>query len=336
MANFYTIPIQCIKWLFLSPNAYDELLHVGGYLSAKRVSSYSDEDIIKHLTYCWFRQKDALTPSLRNQIANKINEWEEVNEDCGVDDDYGLFDQDGEIQTGEYFLYESYEEFEDREPETPYGFFAILCAEEPDFMDEVREWHDVYIFKDTCDLVVGGTNIAKTIEVGRKLPNLGENYPYAMINPNFLCQFRDKNKTEHARHELAMLLAINSITGKQEWACTTRNFILARMFGAKKVSEIDEALKGRTPKETQLLKDAYAFYSDPNHRRKYDSIRDSLMRRGLLKCWAPYAKRVYVSPTKKLEEIETEILEFRKQKVSPEEQIKQDKERLLKLLGESE
>jgi len=336
MAHFYIIPASLIKRLFLSSDAYEELLHVGGYLSAKRVSSYADEDVIKHLVYCWYRKKDALTPSLRKRISDNIAQWDEIYEDCGVEDDYGLFDQDGEIQTGEYFLYEDYEECKDREPETPYGFFAQWCAEKPAFMDEVREWHDVYIFKDTCGLVVNGNNIAKTIQVGKSLPNLGENYPYAMISPDFLIKYRDKNKTEHARIELAMLLAINSITGKQEWACTTRNFILARMFGAKKVSEIDEALKGRTSKETQQLKDAYAFYSNPNHRRKYDSIRDSLMRRGLLKCWVPYAKRVFVSPTKKLEEIENEILEFRKQKVSPEGQIKQDKERLLKLLGESE
>ena len=314
MGNFYTIPIPLIKSLFIKPDAYNELLHAGGYLSAKRVSSYKDEDVIKHLTYCWYRQKDALTHSLITQIENSLDE------DL-LEDDYGLFDTDGYFDTMN--IYDDVMQF---------GAFASLCRENPDFFKEVKDWHDVYIFDKTCNMKIEGSVIAETIRIGRSLPDFGQNYPYSIINPNFLILYRDKNKTERARAEMAMLLAINSITGKQEWACTTRSFIIARMFGAKKVEELEQSLQGRTAKETKQLKEAYDKYTT---RRIFDSMRDKLMVRGLVKCWVPFAKRVFVSPTKKFEEIEDDVLMFIKHR-SPKQQIKNDAKRLLKLLSDEQ
>lgn len=316
MGNFYTIPVPLIKRLFINPDAYNELLHAGGYLSAKRVSSYKDEDVIKHLTYCWYRQKNSLTQSLISQTEDSLAE-------SLLEDDYGLFGTDGEFDMMNIY-----------DTDCPLGAFAALCRDNPDFFKEVKDWHDVYIFQNECNLAIRGNVIAKTISVGKSLPDFGQNYAYAIINPNFFIQYRDKNKTERSRAELAMLLAINSITGKQEWAGTTRGFIIARMFGAKKVEELEQALQGKTAKETKQLKEAFDKYTT---RRIFDSMRDKLMTRGLVKCWVPYAKRVFVSPTKKFEEIENDVLVFIKRKQSPQEQIKNDKERLMKLLnGEEE
>ena len=316
MGNFYTIPVPLIQRLFINPDAYNELLHAGGYLSAKRVSSYKDEDVIKHLTYCWYRQNDALTKSLITQIENSLDE------DL-LEDDYGLFDTDGAFDMMNIY-----------DTDLHLGAFADLCRSNPDFFKEVKDWHDVYIFYNECNLTIKGSMIAETIRIGKSLPDFGQNYPYALSNPNFLIQYRDKNKTERSRAEMAMLLAINSITGKQEWAGTTRAFIIARMFGAKKVEELEQALQGRTAKEAKQLQEAYDKYTT---RRIFDSMRDKLMVRGLVKCWVPFAKRVFVSPTKKFEEIEDEVLVFIKRKQSAKEQIKSDTERLLKLLnGEEE
>ena len=316
MGNFYIIPVPLIKRLFINPDAYNELLHVGGHLSAKRVSSYEDEDVVKHLTYCWYRQKDALTQSLIAQIENSLDE------DL-LEDDYNLFDSEG-----------NFDMINIDDGDTPLGAFADLCRHNLDFFREVKDWHDVYIFYKECNLTIKGSVIAKTISVGKSLPNFGQNYPYAIISPYFLVQYRDQNKTERARAELAMLLAINSISGKKGWAGTTRGFIIARMFGAKKEDELDQALQGKTAKETKQLKEAFDKYTT---RRIFDSMRDKLMTRGLVKCWVPYAKRVFVSLTKKFEEIENDVLVFIKRKQSPQEQIKNDKERLMKLLnGEEE
>ena len=325
MGNFYTIPVPLIKRLFVNPDAYNELLHAGGYFSAKRVSSYSNDDVLKHLVYCWYRQRDMLTPSIINDIENGMNE--DV-----LEDDYGLFDTDGTLIGSTCFLND--DGLSDGcEPETPIDHFGLFCKENLDFMEKAIEWHDVYVFYNECKVRFTGHVIAETIRIGKPLSNLATNCPYAIISPHFLMDYRDKNKTERARAELAMLLAINSITGKQEWAATTTGFIKARMFGAKNVEGLDDALHGNSSKETQQLKAACEQYTT---RRIFESMRDSLMRRGLIKCWVPQAKRVFVSPTKKLEEIETEILEFLKRKTSPKEQIKKDTERLLKLLNESE
>lgn len=315
MGNFYTIPVPLIKRLFINPDAYNELLHAGGYLSAKRVSSYEDEDVIKHLTYCWYRQKDALTQSLISQIKNSLDE------DL-LEDDYGLFDTDGEFDMMNIY-----------DGDMHLGAFAGLCRENPDFLKEVKDWHDVYIFDKECHMKIKGSVIAETIKIGKSLPDYGQDYPYAIINPDFLIKYRDKNKTERARAEMAMLLAINSITGKQEWAGTTRGFIIARMFGAKKIDELEQALQGRTAKETKQLNEAFETYTT---RKRFESMRDKLMARGLVKCWVPYSHRVFVSPTKKFEEIENDVLTFIKRKQSPTEQIKSDTARLLKLLNGEE
>lgn len=311
MGFFFTIPVPMIKRLFINPDAYNEFIHAGGYLSAKRVSSYEEEDVIKHLTYCWYRQKNALTQSLIFEIEKSLDE------DL-LEDDYGLFGSDG-----------AFDEMNIYDTDLHLGAFANLCRENPDFFKKVKDWHDVYIFHKECGLTIKGNVIAETIRIGRSLPDYGQDYPYAIIKPNFLIQYRDKNKTERARAEMAMLLAINSITGKQEWAGTTRGFIIARMFGAKKVDELEQALQGRTAKETKQLEEAFKTYTT---RKRFESMRDKLMARGLLKCWVPFSHRIFVSPTKKFEEIENDVLVFIKRKSSPTEQIKSDKARLLNLL----
>lgn len=323
MGNFFTIPVPLIKRLFINTDAYNELLFAGGYLSAKRVSSYSDEDVIKHLTYCWYRQKDSLTASIIKKIEQGID-------DDVLDDDYGLFQSDGTLAETAFLDEDA---VEGCEPETCVDDFGLFCREHPIFYREVKDWHDVYIFYKECNLSINGNVIAMTISVGKSLPDFGQNYPYALINPNFLIQYRNKNNTERARAEMAMLLAINSITGKQEWAGTTRGFIIARMFGAKKVEELEQALQGSTAKETKQLKEAFETYTT---RKRFESMRDKLIARGLVKCWVPYSHKIFVSPTKKFEKIENDVLTFIKRKQSPTEQIKSDTARLLKLLNGEE
>ena len=326
MGNFYTIPVPLIKRLFINTDAYNELLHAGCYLSAKRVSSYEDTDVIRHLAYCWFRAREELTPSLVTYIESSFDE--EL-----LEDDNYLFNSDGSLNDEEaYFVNdEFFEGVENQEePFTPLGMLANGCRLDPDLWEKVKEWHDIYVFDKECKLYIRGSTIEETIRIGKSLPDFGQNYPYALVNPSFLIDYRKKNRTERARAEMAMLLAINSITGKQEWAGTTRGFIIARMFGAKKVDEIEQALQGRTDKETKLLQEAYEKYTT---RRMFDSMRDKLMARGLVKCWVPYAKRVFVSPSKRFEEIEEDVLMFIKHK-SPKQQIKNDTERLLKLLSD--
>lgn len=327
MGNFYMIPVPMIKRLFLTPDAYNELLHVGSYYSAQKVSNYTDEDMVRHLAYCWFRQKDELTPNLVKAIQNWNSEGE-------LEDDYALFNTDGTLNDEEaYFIDDSnFEGVENpEEPCTPLGMLADACRQDNRLWSIARAWHDVYMFDQTCNMKILGSIIEATINTGRKYYSICLNQPYALIDPYYLIQYREKNKSERSRAELAMLLAIGSIQGKAGWSATTRNLIIARMFGAKTHDGLSDVLKGST-KEGQQLREAFEKYTT---RRVFDSMRNNLINKGVIKCWAPYSHRVIVSTAHKLEEIENDVMIFLKRKQSPKEQIKHDADRLKELINGS-
>ncbi len=326
MANFYMIPIPMIKRLFLTPDAYNELLHVGSYFSAQKVSNYTDEDMVRHLAYCWYRKKDELTQNLVKAIENWNTEGE-------LEDDYALFNTDGTLNDEEvYFVDDSnFEGVENpEEPCTPVGFLADACRQDTQLLSIARSWHDVYVFDKTCNMKILGSVIEATINTGRKYYSICLNQPYALIDPHYLIQYKDKNRSERSRAELAMLLAIGSIQGKAGWSATTRNLIAARMFGSKNTDGLEDALKGISSKEGKQLKEAYDKYTT---RRIFDSMRDNLINKGVIKCWAPYSHRVIVSTAHKLEEIENDVLIFLKRKQSPKVQIKRDGDRLKELIN---
>jgi len=328
MGNFYVIPVPMIKLLFTDTNAYNVLSHVGGYISAKKSSDFDGDGIVRHLTYCYFRKRHELTPEVVSLLEDFYDEDE-------LDDDEGLFRSDGFLNDEELYFWDeaNFEEVEyESEPYTPLGLIANACRKKEGLWEVVKEWHDVYLFDKRCNLKINGQAIAATIRLGHENVPLAQNQPYAMINPDFLLNYRDKNKSERARAEFAMLLAISSIQGKKGWSATTRNLIAARMFGAAKTDGLEEALKGNTPTEGKQLKDAYDKYIT---RRIFDSMRDHLINQGMIKCWAPYSHRVIVSTAHKLDEIESDVLVFLKRKQSPKEQIKRDGDRLKDLINMS-
>lgn len=323
MGNFYIIPVPMLRILFTNTDAYNVLSHVGCYISARKSSKYEDEEVIRHLTYCYFRRKHELTSDLVRLL--------EYYYDGQLEDDTGLFTfglNDEEIFFGDEANFEGIED--EVEPYSPLGLIANAYRKDKDIREYAKEWHDVYQFDKTCNINISGGLISNTIRLGTKYNYA--NQPYAMINPNFLLDYRNKNKTERARAEFAMLLAISSIVGEKGWAATTRNLIIARMFGAKDSDGLEDALKGCSQKEGKLLKEAFDKYTT---RRIFESMRDNLISKGLIKCWTPYSHRVFVSISHKLEEIENDIKFFLKRKQSPKEQMKQDTTRLKELINTS-
>lgn len=328
MGNFFIIPVPIIKSLFTDTDAYNLLLHVGDFISARKSSNYEDDEVIRHLTYCYFRKKHELTSDLVRVLEYYYDEGE-------LEDDTYLFTSDAclneeEIYFGDEANFEGIEEEQEGEPYTPLGLIANAYRKDKDIREYAKEWHDVYQFVETCNLNITGAGISETIRLGSKYNY--SNQPYAMIDPLFFIKYRDKNKTERARAEFAMLLAISSIVGEKGWAATTRNLIIARMFGAKNSEGLEDALKGSSQKEGQLLKEAFEKYTT---RRLFESMRDKLISKGLIKCWTPYSHRVFVSTSHRLEEIENDIMVFLKRKQSPKEQMKQDTTRLKELLNTS-
>lgn len=324
MGNFYIIPVPMLRILFTNTDAYNVLSHVGCYISARKSSKYEDDEVIRHLTYCYFRRKHELTSDL-------VRALEYYYDDGQLEDATGLFTfglNDEEIFFGDEANFEGIED--EVEPYSPLGLIANAYRKDKDIREYAKEWHDVYQFDKTCNIRISGEVISNTIRLGRKYNYA--NQPYAMINPNFLLDYRNKNKTERERAEFAMLLAISSIVGEKEWAATTRNLIIARMFGAKDSDGLEDALKGCSQKEGKLLKEAFDKYTT---RRIFESMRDELISKGLIKCWAPYSHRVFVSISHKLEEIENDIKFFLRRKQSPKEQMKQDTTRLKELINTS-
>ena len=289
------IPLPMIKVLFQTPNAYEKLLATGIYKSAFRQRIASEVRPLIQMVYCWYSKKECLTASIKEKLE------ELQKEDVWFDDDFQRgFDTNGDF-TADVELYN--------------GLFDYV-KKDKEFFNKILEWYVIYQFNELIGFSQKGAFISSIIE--RANVKLAEDVtqPYTMVNPEYFLKLGKTCSKERDRARIAMALAINTIIGSKEFACTSKSQITMRMFGCKNGDELTETLKD------QNLKECYDQYTT---RKIFDRLRDDLLEWGWVKCYHGHAGKVYVSNRYTVDKLDTFI---KKEKRQPRRNWKTDEKAL--------
>lgn len=294
------VPVPMIKEVLAKTNGIELILEYGLYHAARKQKTYFESVTpLRQLMYCYYRDTEALTPSLKKRLDELVEE-----ELLFIDEDYHGFN-------GTEF-----------NPEEEMNALYSICEEDTDFREEIWEWYDLLQFYKLVNLVLNGRAMAEDISVVNRYDEYtGE--PYAMISPNFLIDLRDKCRTEKDRVRVAMLLAICSIIGTKRFAATTKKHIVSRMFGAKNDAELQKNLSDKS---------LYSCYQKYTTRKVFDKLRDELLSKNMIKCYHGHAGRVYVSNQFRFSELVDEIAEFIRKCTSPTPNWKSNESELTKRL----
>ena len=296
---FILVPVPMIKELMTRTDGINVILMYGLYHSARKQKTTAGEPF-RQLLYCYFRETDVLTPSLKLQLDNFVDEGK-------ISDDIGC-------------AFGSYgSEFS---PETEVEELSLLCKENLELQNEILEWYKIVQFYKLSNLALNGNAIAATISCAKKFGEF-QGEPYAMISPNLMIDLRDKGQAEKDRVRMAMLLAICSIVGTKRFAATTKKQIIKRMFGAKNDDELSNNL---------LNKSLNSCFSKYTTRKVFDKIRDELLAKNLLKCYHGHAGRIYISNKFSFSELLDEIVDFIRKSTSPSANWRQNEKELMKRL----
>ena len=294
------IPVPMIKEVLAYSNGIDIILRYGLFHSA--MAQKVDSELfapLRQLLYCYYRDEDALTPSLKNQLDDLVDA-----EELSIDEDYhGFYGQ-------EFF------------PEEEINALYAICEENMDFKNKIYEWYKIYLFYKLANLVLNGESIASTISVANKYCEY-KGAPYARIGLRFLIDIANKCRSEKDRARIAMLLSICSIVGKKKFAATTKKQIVYRMFGAKNDVELEKNLNNKS------LKGCYVKYTT---RKVFEKLRDELLMRNMLKCYHGHAGRVYVSNQFKFADLVDEIADFIKKCTHSYQSWQENENELMKRL----
>lgn len=297
---FVMIPVQMIKEVMVNTNGIDVILCYGLYHSArKQKTDIESFEPLRQLMYCYHRNTKAITPSLSQQLEERI----EAGDIC-IDEVYNGFN-------GPEF-----------NPELEMEGLCQLVQNDKELKEEIWEWYDMLQFYKLAELVQNGNAIAQTIAVAKRYGRF-DGEPYAMISTHLLITLRDKFRTEKDRAALAMLLSICSIIGKKNFAATTKKHIIYRMFGSKN----EEGLK-----ENLCSKPLKACHQKYTTRKVFDNLRDELFKRSLLKCYHGHAGRVYVSNKFCFQELIDDIADFIRKNTHPVPSWKSNENELMKKL----
>ena len=294
------IPVPMIKEVIAYSNGVDIVLRYGLYHSA--MLQKVDSELItplRQLLYCYYRDKNALTQYLIDKLDDLVKEGI-----LCIDEDYhGFYDK-------EFF------------PEEEINALYTICEENKDIKEKIYEWYKLYQFCNLCNLALRGGSIEKTISVVSRYGEY-EGEPYARIGLRFLIDIASKCRTEKDRMEVAMLLSICSIVGKKNFAATTKEHIILRMFGAKNRVELEKNLCDDS------LSSCYQKY---NTRKMFEKLRNELLLKNLLKCCHGHAGRLYVSNQYKFMDLIDDIADFIKKCTLPNQSWKENERELMKRL----
>lgn len=294
------IPVPMIKEVITHCNGIDIILRYGLYHSAMLQKVDSELIVpLRQLLYCYYRDEDALTPFLKNQLDDLVEE-----EELCIDEDYhGFYDK-------EFF------------PEEEINTLYAICEENEDFKDKIYEWYKTYQFYQLANLVLSGKSIDETISVASKYGEY-DGEPYARIGLRFLIDLNKRFTTEKDRVRVAMLLSICSIVGTKKFAATTKKHIIFRMFGAKNSTELEKNLSNKS------LNSCYHKYTT---RKVFEKLRDELLMKNMLKCYHGHAGRLYVSNQYNFTDLVDEIADFIKKSTHSNQSWKENENELMKRL----
>ena len=259
--KYILFPLPLIQEIFKKPkNGFSNIFDVGIYRVSQTLQ-IDEYNALKQVVYCYYR--GGLTNSLKQRFRQL-----KFNEIFFRDDDYNGFD--------------GYEFIPDENIESIYEY----CKENPDFKDEIEEFHRLRQVKDVLEMKYDISSVAKTYKTYYSAYNGFTNQPLVSIKKDMMFDFYKNPKTDYEKALFAMYAGIRSIIGNKDFAETTGSMIKCRMFGAKNQDELEFILKDKK------VTAAYKQYTTDYH---YKKMLKELVARGFLMSEIGYNKRTFVS-----------------------------------------
>ena len=286
--SYFQFPLCLLKGVFENAETGLNLIISYSIVNLAKKLSYSQNDVARQLMYDCYRNESKLHNSLRTIIAKYIKKGELT---------YDL-DYNGFSGTGNEF------EFEPSGEE-----LRSIFAKDKEFYQLAILHYQIHCAAKVLNVQLG--SIENTMRNYEKANSLVESHeskygkdPTPGIKTSLLFDIRDKKNYE----EMVLicgLIAIRSTVGKRRFTSTTKSVIAMRMIGAKSNVVLQDFLKDKK------LKVVHERYSK---RYPMDKLLDTLIQRKFLNSKIPIGRRIYISPTLNMDELEKVIITFRKEK----------------------
>ena len=229
--RYLQFPLFLLNEIFTDKEAaINDILKYGiyNYSTKFEVKPY---EVAKQLIYDLYRGE--LSKDLKRQI-NALK-----SDVIGCNEDYNGFNADGTF-----------------EPTDEIEVLLEKFADDIQFYKNATEHYRLHLAYQSLGISGNKEQCAKVAKDIRKRIPKAE--PMPMINPKFLFEFRDKDKTEYDLIQLVGFIAVKSILGVKKYAKTNKAHIVCRMLGYSSVKHIPDTL-------TANIKDLLHKYSQRYH-----------------------------------------------------------------------
>lgn len=259
--KYIRFPLSLIRGLYDSfPMGFVVFLRVGIYILSQDMK-VDEINALKQALYCYYRK--GLTASLQRQFDILLKK--------------GFISEEAE-----------YTRFKNHEfvPEVDLYGLSKALIEDQALHDEIIEFHRV---RQATSFLKMDLPTELTITSYKYLFDIYGGFvkqPYVSMKTDLLLEYSGKLHSESEIMLFTTFAGIKSIIGNSEYAGTTREMIICRMFGASNQQALAEVLKDEFTK---------AMYDKYSKRYQFEKLLDELVARGFIQSKIGWNRRTYVS-----------------------------------------
>ena len=259
--RYVRFPLPLIQGLYSSfPMGFVVFLRVGIYILSQDMK-VDEMNAMKQALYCYYRK--GLTASLQQRF-------------------------DILLKKGFISVESEYTRFKNHEfvPEVDLYGLSKALSEDQALHDEIIEFHRVRQATSFLKMDLPTHLIINSYKYLFDMYGGFVKQPYVSMKTDFLLEYSGKLHSESEIMLFTTFAGIKSIIGNSEYAGTTREMIICRMFGASNQQALAEVLKD------EYTKTVYDKYSK---RYQFEKLLDELVARGFIQSKIGWNRRTYVS-----------------------------------------
>lgn len=278
--EYVLFPLPLLQEVFKDPqNGFRTLQGMGIYTAAGSFMT-TTESALKQAVYCFY--KGGLNKSLQHYFDLMVKE--------------GIFEPDYEY-TG--FTHKNH-----FDPDVDVEIILEEMGGNHDFMQELSLFHRLRQAQKAFRV---SFDIDSILEIANKCEGRYDfsNQPMVSVKRGILAEYQRRKPTMHEKMLFLGYAGIKSIIGNKEFAATTREMILCRMFGTSKPELLENTLKDKR------LREVYDKYS---RRYQMEKILNELVARSFVSSKLGYNRRTYVSCKLDYDQLSSRIIKEVKEK----------------------
>lgn len=259
--RYVRFPLPLIQGLYSSfPCGFVAFLRVGIYIFSQDIK-VDRTNALKQALYCYYRK--GLTATLQAQF-------------------------DELLKKGFISVETEYTRFKNEEFVPEVDLYGLIKALQEDYVlyEKILEFHRVRQATSLLNMELPTDLIINTYKYVFDLYGGFVKQPYVSMKTDLLLEYSKKQQSEYETMLFTTFAGVKSIIGNSEYAGTTREMIICRMFGASNQQALAEVLKDEYTK---------AVYDKYSKRYQFEKLLDELVARGFIQSKIGWNRRTYVS-----------------------------------------